>query len=145
MATQGIASIGIDVSVNSVSLNYVTEIGDIGGAPSNLDATCMKDKMKKYVPGVQDVESWECTYLFDNGDADSDYRTLRALQDAGSVVPVVVKLPNDAAGKTYTTFSATGYVNTYISGVGVDALIEAKLVISLQSDWDVTNPTTATA
>lgn len=143
MATQGIASIGIDVSVNSTSLNYVTEIGDIGGAPSNLDATCLKDNMKKYVPGVQDVESWECTYLFDNGDADSDYRVLKALQKAGNIVPVVVKLPNDATGNSFTTFSSTGYINTYVSGAKVDALIEAKLVVSLQSDWDVTDPTTA--
>lgn len=143
MATQGVASIGIDVSVNSVPLNFVTEIGDLGGAPSNLDATCLKDKMKKYVPGVQDIESWECTYLYDNSAEDSDYRVLKALQDKGEIVPVVVKLPNDAAGKTYTTYSSTGYINTYVSGAGVDALIEAKLVISLQSDWDVTNPTTA--
>lgn len=141
MATQGIASIGIDVAVDETSLNYVTEIGDIGGAPSNLDATCLKDKIKKYVPGVQDVESWECTYLFDNGDTASDYRVLKALQDAGEIVSVVVKLPNDAAGNSYTTFASTGYINTYISGAGVDALIEAKLVVSLQSDWTVTNPT----
>ncbi|MCD7918153.1 MAG: hypothetical protein LUF84_06860, partial [Clostridiales bacterium] len=69
MATQGFASIGIDVSVNSVSLNYVQDIGDIGGTPSELDATCLKDIMKKQVPGVQDVKTWECTYLFDNSAA----------------------------------------------------------------------------
>lgn len=143
MATQGLASIGIDVTVDSTALNYVQEIGDIGGAPSNLDATCLKDKMKKYVPGVQDVESWECTYLFDNSAADSDYRVLKALQDAGNVVPIVVKIPNDVAANSYTTFASTGYVNTYVVGVGVDALVTAKLVISLQSDWTVTDPTTA--
>lgn len=137
MAKQGLASIGIDVKVNSTALNYVTEIGDIGGAPSNLDATCLKDKMKKYVPGVQDIESWECTYLYDNSAADSDYRVLKALQDAGGIVPVEVTFPDG------TRFAATGYINTYISGAGVDALIEAKLNVSLQSDWDVTNPAEA--
>lgn len=138
MAKQGLASIGIDVKVNSAALNFVTEIGDIGGAPSNLDATCLKDKMKKYVPGVQDVESWECTYLFDNSAADSDYRTLKALHDGREIIPVEVTFPDG------TKFATTGYINTYVSGAKVDALIEAKLVVSLQSDWDVTDPTTTT-
>lgn len=136
MAKQGLASIGIDVSVDSVSLNYVREIGDIGGAPSDLDATCMKDRMKKNVPGVQDTANYEVTYLYDNSTADSDYRKLKALQDAGEIVPVMVTFPDG------TKFANTGYVTTYVSGVGTDALIEAKLVLSLQSEWTVTNPTT---
>lgn len=134
MATQGIASIGIDVSVNSVSLNYVQEIGDIGGTPSELDATCLKDTIKKQVPGVQDVKSWEYTYLYDNGATDSDYRVLKALQDAGKVVPVKVTFPDG------TSFASTGYVNTYLVGAKVDELVTAKLVVSLQSAWTVTNP-----
>lgn len=134
MATQGMASIGIDLSVNSVSLNYVQEIGDIGGTPSELDATCMKDKMKKNVPGVQDTKSFEVTYLFDNSAEDSDFRKLNALQTAGEVVPVVVAFPDG------TKFTSSGYVTTYVEGAGVDALVTAKLVVSLQSDWTVTNP-----
>lgn len=137
MATQGLATIGLEVKVNSVAMNYVTEIGDIGGAPSELDATCMKDTMKKNVPGVQDTKAFEITYLFDNSDTDSDYRKIKALQDAGEIVPVAVTLPDS------TCFATTGYVTTYISGAKVDELISAKLSVSLQSDWTVTNPTTA--
>ena len=81
---QGIASIGIKVEINSVEMNYVQEIGDIGGAPSDLDATCLKDSMKKNVPGVQDTKSFEITYFFDNSSADSDYRKIKALQTAGN-------------------------------------------------------------
>ncbi len=134
MATQGMASIGIDLAVDSVSVNYVQEIGDIGGTPSELDATCMKDKMKKNVPGVQDTKSFEVTYLFDNSAADSDFRKLNALQAAGEVVPVAVTFPDG------TKFTSSGYVSTYVEGAGVDALVTAKLVVSLQSDWTVTNP-----
>lgn len=134
MATQGLATIGLDLKVNSVSLNYVQEIGDIGGTPSDLDATCMKDTMKKHVPGVQDTKNFEVTYLFDNSAADSDYRVLKALQDAGSIVPVEVVFPEG------TKFAATGYVSTYVEGAKVDALVTAKLILSLQSDWQVTNP-----
>lgn len=135
MATQGIASIGIEVTVNSVEMNYVQEIGDIGGTPSELDATCLKDTMKKNVPGVQDTKAFEVTYLFDNSAADSDYRTLKALEQAGNIVPVAVEFPDG------TKFATTGYVTTYISGAKVDELVTAKLIVSLQGDWTVTNPT----
>ena len=67
MATQGFSTIGLDVKVNNVSLNYVTDISDIGGAPSELDATCMKDSMKKTVPGVQDTASFEGTVFATTG------------------------------------------------------------------------------
>ena len=134
MATQGLASIGIEVSVNSIELNYVTDIGDIGGTPSDLDATCLKDSMKKNVPGVQDTKAFEVTYLFDNSTVDSDYRVLKELQNAGNIVPVSVTFPDG------TAFATTGYINTYVSGTKVDELVSAKLTVSLQSDWTVTNP-----
>ena len=134
MATQGLSSIGIEVTVDSTEMNYVTEIGDIGGTPSDLDATCLKDTMKKNVPGVQDTKAFEITYLFDNSAADSDYRTLKALQTAGGIVPVKVTFPDG------TEFSTTGYVTTYVSGVSVDELVSAKLVVSLESDWTVKKP-----
>ena len=134
MPKQGLSTIGIEVSVNAEELNYVTEIGDIGGAPSDLDATCLKDTMKKNVPGVQDTKAFEITYLFDNSDDTSDYRVIKALQTAGASVPVAVEFPDG------TKFATTGYVNTYVSGAKVDELVTAKLTVSLQSDWTVTNP-----
>ena len=134
MAIQGLSTIGIDVKVDETSMNYVTEIGDIGGSPSTLDATCMKDTMKKQVPGVQDTAAFEVTYLFDNSGTDSDYRKLRALQTAGEIVPVEVIFSDG------TSFEATGYVSTYVSGAKVDELVSAKLVVNLQSDWTEVNP-----
>lgn len=131
---QGLASIGIEVTVNSVAMNYVTDIGDIGGSPSELDATTFKDKIKVTVPGVKDVKAWEATYLFDNSSATSDYRKLKALEDAGNIVPLEVALPDG------TKFANKGYVSTVVSGTKVDELISAKLTVSLQEDWKVTNP-----
>lgn len=134
MATQGLTTIGIDVKVGTTALNYVTEIGDIGGKPSTLDATCMKDRMKKSVPGVQDAQDFEITYLFDNSGAESDYRKLKAAQTAGTATAVEITFPDG------TKFASTGYVSTYVSGTKVDELISAKAVINLQSEWTVTNP-----
>lgn len=133
---QGIASIGIGVKVSNVEMNYVQEIGDIGGTPSELDATCLKDHMKRNVPGVQDVSAFEVTYLFDNSSTDSDFRKLKALQEQGEIVAVEVSFPEG------TTFTTSGYVSTYVVGAKVDELITAKLTVSLQSDWTVTNPAT---
>lgn len=134
MATQGFSTIGLDVKVDNTSLNYVTDIGDIGAAPSELDATSMKDTMKKTVPGVQDTKAFEVSFLFDNSAADSDYRVLRALQDAGKIVALEVRFPDG------TVFASTGYVSVMVSGAKVDELVSAKLSFALQSDWTVTNP-----
>lgn len=134
MATQGFSTIGLDVKVNGTALNYVTDIGDIGGTPTELDATCMKDRMKKTVPGVQDTKAFEVTFLFDNSAADSDYRLLRKLQEAGKAVSVEVEFPEG------TVFSTTGYVTVMVSGAKVDELISGKLSVALQSDWTVTDP-----
>ncbi len=134
MATQGLSTMGIDVKVGESALNYVTDIGDIGGTPSELDATCMKDSMKKSVPGVQDTKAFEVTFLFDNSAADSDYRVLKKLQDAGKPVNIEVAFPEG------TKFTSTGYVSVMVSGAKVDELVSAKLTVNLQSDWKVTDP-----
>lgn len=134
MATQGLSTMGIDVKVGESALNYVTDIGDIGGTPSELDATCMKDSMKKSVPGVQDTKAFEVTFLFDNSAADSDYRVLKKLHDAGKPVNIEVAFPEG------TKFTSTGYVSVMVSGAKVDELVSAKLTVNLQSDWKVTDP-----
>ena len=134
MATQGFSTIGLDVKVNGTSLNFVTDIGDIGAPPAELDATCMKDTMKKTVPGVQDASAFAVTFLFDNSAADSDYRVLKALQDKGEVVTLAVEFPDG------TVFSTSGYVSVMVSGAKVDELVSAKLTLSLQSEWSVSDP-----
>jgi hypothetical protein len=131
---QGFASIGLSVKINNEAVTNVQDIGDIGGTPSELDATCLKDTIKKSVPGVQDAKAWEITYLYDNSAATSDYRKLKALQTAGNPVAVEVTMPDG------TKFASTAFVSTYVVGVKVDELMTAKAVMNLQSDWTVTNP-----
>ena len=130
---QGLASIGIDVKINNVSMNFVTKIGDIGGTPSTLDTTCMLDTMKHSKNGVQDAGAWEIDYLFDNGDPKSDYRVLRALKGQQNVA-VEVHLPDG------TVFKSAGEVSTYVTGTGTDQIIAAKASVALSKDWEVTDP-----
>lgn len=131
---QGLASIGIDVKINKVSMNFVNKIGDIGGTPSTLDVTCLKDTMKHSKNGVQDAGAWEVDYLFDNSDPQSDYRVLRALKGQQNV-EVEVTFPDGSV------FKSAGEVSTYITGPGTDQIIAAKLSVALSKDWDVTDPT----
>lgn len=131
---QGFSSIGVSVKIGTSTINNVQDIGDIGGTPSELDATCLKDSIKKSVPGVQDTKAWEITYLFDNASATSDYRVIKGLQTAGQPVAVEVTLPDG------TKFATTAFVSTYVVGVKVDELMTAKAIMHLQSDWTVTNP-----
>lgn len=142
---QGLTSIGVDIKVSGSSLNYVTDFSDIGGTPSELDSTCFKDSIKKSVPGVQDAKAFEVTYLFDNSDANSDFRTLKAIQDAGAAVAVVVEFGDKPSGSAHgTRFATTGYVSTYVVGAKVDELISAKMVVNLQSEWTKTDPGSGT-
>lgn len=134
MPKQGLASIGIKTTIKEFELNYVTGIGDIGGEPSSLDSTCLKDTIAKSVPGVKKNEGHNIDILFDNSDAESDYRKIKAME--GEVVPVVHAFPDG------TQFSTTAYVSIKINAVKVDELIGATIKCDLQSDWTETNPAT---
>ncbi len=129
---QGLASIGIDVAINSVSMNYVTDIGDIGGSPEMLDATCLKDVMQHNVIGVQQTDSFPVTFLYDGADAASDFVVLKALQKAKTVVPIVVTMPDGSKHES------EGEVSVHVTGVGVNALIQAQADFALSKDWEFT-------
>ena len=84
---------GIDVEVGEGALNYVTDIGDIGAAPSEAGRHLHEGQHEKDCAGVQDTKAFEVTFLFDNSAADSDYRVLKKVQDAGKPVNIEVAFP----------------------------------------------------
>ncbi|MCD7770137.1 MAG: hypothetical protein LUH36_08510 [Oscillospiraceae bacterium] len=133
LPAQGLASIGITVSVNGQELYYVQDIGDMGGSPETIDVTCFRNQRKVLIPGVQEADAWECTYLYSTAE-DGDYRRLKAIQDEGTIVPVTVLIPG-ASGEPDVTFSNTGYVHTYVTSTKVSEGVLAKLVMHLQDDW----------
>ena len=131
---QGLVSIGIDIKINNVSINNVTDFSDIGGSKTEHDNTNMKDTVKKTKYGLKELKPFEVTYLYDNTASTSDYRVLKALESSTTPVPVEVEFPDG------TVFATTGFINNVITGAKVDALLEAKVSVALQSDWTVTNP-----
>lgn len=133
MARQGFASIGTKVSVDDTELNFVTNVGDIGGAPQSLDSSCMNDHMKHSVNGIQDVGNFEVDYMYDNSATDSDFRVLKA-KDDGEEHTIKVTFPDG------TEFSSKGMMSTWVTGVGVNAIISAKLSVALSEDWQKKDP-----
>lgn len=131
---QGLASIGIQVTIDTDVLKYVTGIGDIGGEPSSLDATCFNDKIAKSVPGVQKNDGFNIDYLFDNTSEGSDYRKIKGFETDGKPKDITIVFPDG------TSFKSKGYISTKVNGVKVDELIGATATVNLQSDWAVTNP-----
>ena len=135
MSKQGFASIGTKVTVDSTELNYVTNIGDIGGAPASLETTCMNDRMKHSENGVQDVGNFEIDFQYDNSATDSDFRVLRGLAD-GQEHTIKITLPDG------TEATSAGVMSVWSGGFGVNAIIPAKLSVALSQDWVYKNPTT---
>lgn len=132
---KGLASIGIKIKISNVELNYATSIGEIGGEPNELDTTTFNDSVSTSIPGVQKQNAWTVDYLYDNTAETSDYRKLKAAEDAGKAVAVEVMFPDG------TKFTNTGILSNKINGVKVNELIGATASISLQSKWTVTDPT----
>lgn len=132
---QGYSSIGVKVSLDDTELNYVTSIGDMGGAPASLDSTSLKDAMKHSVLGVQDVGNFEIDYLFDNSAADSDFRVVKAMEGQTDHT-IKIELPDGSV------FTSKGTVSTWVTNISVNNLISAKLSMGLSQDWAVQNPTT---
>jgi hypothetical protein len=73
-------------------------------------------------------------FLYDNSGATSNYRIVRGLEEAGSVVDWKVTFPDN------TEFAFSGEVTTSIDGASVNNAITFTANITLNSDITVTNP-----
>ena len=62
-------------------LEYLMEIPEIGRDPEQIDVTTLKDKNKKYIPGISDLGDLEFVFLYDVSTEKSNYRILKKLQE----------------------------------------------------------------
>ena len=138
MAAQNdyLTSIGVIVKINNVAVAGATEFGDIGGAPSTIDATKLTDTVRVNKLGVQEQENWDVTYLFNNNLATSDFRVIRALTGQHNV-PVEVDFPDGTKAEN------TGDVTTYATGATVGSMMQAHAVVALDGEWTWTDPATS--
>ena len=136
----GILTKGIKLSYKKQGSTYeeilnLQECPDLGGTAEKVDVTVLADGNKKYINGVKDFGDLAFKFLYDNSGATSNYRIVRELEEAGSVVDWKVTFPDN------TEFAFSGEVTTSIDGASVNNAITFTANITLNSDITVTNPT----
>ena len=136
----GILTKGIKLSYKKQGSTYeeilnLQERPDLGGTAEKVDVTVLADGNKKYINGVKDFGDLAFKFLYDNSGATSNYRIVRGLEEAGSVVDWKVTFPDN------TEFAFSGEVTTSIDGASVNNAITFTANITLNSDITVTNPT----
>ncbi|MDT2600354.1 phage tail tube protein [Enterococcus hulanensis] len=72
-------------------------VPEIGGDPEQVDITTLKDANKKYISGIQDMDSLEFTFLYDK----AVFTKLKAVQTAGKEAEFELAYP-DGAKCTFT-------------------------------------------
>lgn len=135
----GILTKGITLSYKKEGSNYAVianlqECPELGGTAENVEVTTLADGNKKYIKGIKDFGELAFKFLYDNSGAESNYRIVRGLEEAGNIVEWKVTFPDN------TTFAFSGEVTTAIDSAAVNAALTFTATITLNSDITVTNP-----
>lgn len=135
----GILTKGITLSYKKDGSTYAVianlqECPELGGTAENVEVTTLADGNKKYIKGIKDFGELAFKFLYDNSGAESNYRIVRGLEEAGNVVEWKVTFPDN------TAFAFSGEVTTAIDSAAVNAALTFTATITLNSDITVTNP-----
>ena len=135
----GILTKGITLSYKKDGSTYAVianlqECPELGGTAENVEVTTLADGNKKYIKGIKNFGDLAFKFLYDNSGAESNYRVVRGLEEAGNVVEWKVTFPDN------TTFAFSGEVTTAIDSAAVNAALTFTATITLNSDITVTNP-----
>ncbi len=135
----GILTKGITLSYKKTGSTYteianLQECPELGGTAENVEVTTLADGNKKYIKGIKDFGELAFKFLYDNSGAESNYRVVRGLEEAGSIVDWKVTFPDN------TSFAFSGEVTTAIDSAAVNAALTFTATITLNSDIAVTNP-----
>lgn len=135
----GILTKGITLSYKKTGDTYteianLQECPELGGTAENVEVTTLADGNKKYIKGIKDFGELAFKFLYDNSGAESNYRVVRGLEEAGSIVDWKVTFPDN------TSFAFSGEVTTAIDSAAVNAALTFTATITLNSDIAVTNP-----
>lgn len=115
-------------------LKDLKEVPDIGGDPEMVENSRLNAKYKQYEIGVGDAGDMVYKFVFANTAA-SDYRKLRPLADAGSLVKFKHNLPDG------TIFAFDALISLkVISAGGLNTPIAFDMSCALQSDIVITDP-----
>ncbi len=116
-------------------LQYLMEVPEFGGTPEKVDVTTLSDTSKKYLPGMKDYGDLVFKFLYDNADATSNYRVLKALDEGNTAATFKLEYPDGTAHQ----FDAIPSVKLGAGAVNGALTFSATMI--LQSDVAITNPT----
>ena len=111
------------------------EVPEFGGTPEKIDVTVLSDSVKKYVPGIKDLGDLIFKFLYDNATETSNYRVLKAMEDASQAVTFQIEYPDQTAHQ----FDAIPSVK--MDAGAVNGALTFSVTMLLQSEITVTNPT----
>lgn len=113
----------------------VKDFPDLGSAPDTIEVTTLRDKMKRYIQGLQDTGSFEFTYNYTKGD-------FKKVKDLDNNMRHYFELDFGSDGDgSEGSFYFSGQVSTYVSGAGTGAVVEAKIIIICDSEVKNEKPT----
>ena len=102
-------------------------VPEIGGDPEQADITTLKDANKKYISGIQDMDSLEFTFLYDK----TVFTKLKTVQTSGKEAEFELAYP-DGAKCTFT-----GGVTVKMGSGEVNGAYQFTLAVTVSDgpDW----------
>ena len=127
----GILTKGTTLSYKKAEAFIVLEdlqtVPDLGGDTEQVEVTTLANGAKRYIKGLIDYGSLEFGFLYGSG-ADSSFKALKGLEDAGKPAEFKVTLPDG----TSITFSAD--VALKINSQDVGGVLTFTAALSLNSE-----------
>lgn len=112
----------------------IKDFPDLGSAPDTIEVTTLSDKMKRYIKGLQDTGSLEFTYNFTK----AEFEKVKKLDDTKKHY-FELDFGNDGEGGE-GKFYFSGQVSTYPVGTGTGSVVEAKLIVTCDSEITTEQP-----
>lgn len=121
--------LGMKVGTNYETLSGLQSVPEIGGDPEQVDVTTLADATKKYISGIQDMDSLEFTFLYDN----ATFKKLKAVQSSGKEVEFQITYPDDS------TCTFKGGVTVKMGGAEVNGAFQFTLTVTVSAGPDFTD------
>ena len=121
-----LTSVGVEVKIGSVTVEWASSTGAFGGDKEQLDATPLISTVRINKSGLEDREAWEVEYFHN----DTEFAGLNALKTAGTSQSLEVKLPDGSK------FTNSGVVTgNYMTEISVNSMLVDKVTVDLSDEW----------
>lgn len=132
------AKLGYSTSGSSpityTNLPDLQSIGELFGDAESVEVTTLADSRRRYIKGLADSQSVECTFLYANSAATDSFRVLKGYDDSSTQLYFQIELPDT------TKIAFSGYVSVKLNEVAVGEALTFVATISINSAMTVTNP-----